>query len=73
VTDSLFPTCPVCGTAVRDTTLHQRFHDALREMARMIYSPESTPEEWDRAVAEEGARLAAPDDPFADKAAQRGG
>ena len=68
----LSPTCPVCGAAVRDTALHQRFHDALREMARMIYAPDSTPQEWDQAVAEAG-RAATPDDPFADKAAQRGG
>ena len=66
----LSPTCTVCGTAVRDSALHQRFHDGLKEMARMVYAPESTPEEWERLVAGEGARLAAE---FADKAAQRDG
>lgn len=71
MTDFLCPTCPVCGVPVRDPELHQRFHDALREMARMIYAPDSTPQEWDQAVTEAGR--AATDDPFADKAAQRGG
>jgi hypothetical protein len=44
--------------AVRDTGAHQRFHDGLSEMARRIYAPEATPEEWAQAVREEAERQA---------------
>jgi hypothetical protein len=71
--DDFAPTCPVCGVPVRDTELHQRFHDGLGEMARKVFAPDSTPEEWQQAIREVAERHGQPGDPFADKAAQRGG
>ena len=44
------PTCPVCGAVMADTALHQRFHDGLREIARHIEAPDSTPEEYEQAI-----------------------
>ena len=30
--------------------LHQRFHDGLREIARHVEAPDSTPEEYEQAI-----------------------
>lgn len=56
--DFLFPTCTVCGVPVRDTALHQRFHDGLREVCRKLYAPDMTPEEYAQAVELAGIGLA---------------
>lgn len=56
--DFLFPTCPVCGVAIRDLGLHQRFHDGLREVARKLFAPEMTPEEYAHAIELAGIDLA---------------
>lgn len=50
------PTCQVCGVPVHDPALHQRFHEGLGEMARKVYAPEATDEEWAQAIAEEAER-----------------
>lgn len=60
------PSCPVCGVVMADPDLHQRFHDGLREIARHVEAPDSTPEEYERAIAEQWAaegRWPAPESP----------
>ena len=47
------PTCPVCGAVMGNPELHQRFHDGLREIARHVEAPDSTPEEYEQAIREE--------------------
>lgn len=49
-------TCPVCGVAMRDPELHQRFHDGLREITRLVCCPDVPPEEYDQAIREQWER-----------------
>ena len=44
------PACRACGAVMADTALHQRFHDGLREIARHVEAPDSTPEEYEQAI-----------------------
>ena len=44
------PTCRACGAVMGDPELHQRFHDGLREIARHVEAPDSTPEEYEQAI-----------------------
>jgi hypothetical protein len=46
------PGCPVCGAAMTDPELHQRFHDGLRETARRVFAPDMSPEEYEAAIRE---------------------
>ena len=46
------PNCPACGVVIGDAALHQRFHDALRELCRQVEAPDSTPEEYEQAIRE---------------------
>jgi hypothetical protein len=46
------PNCPVCGAVMGDSALHQRFHDGLRELSRLVEAPDSTPEEYEQAIRE---------------------
>lgn len=50
------PDCPVCGVPMSNPERHQQFHDALRELARRIEAPGSTPEEYDQAIREQWGR-----------------
>jgi hypothetical protein len=54
------PTCPACGVPVHDAELHKRFHDGLRELARLAEAPDSTPEEYEQAIREQLARDGVP-------------
>jgi len=49
-------TCPVCGAAMGDAELHQKFHDALRGLARLM-APDLSDEEWDASVAAAAAEM----------------
>jgi ABC-type nitrate/sulfonate/bicarbonate transport system substrate-binding protein len=40
--------------------LHQRFHDALREIARRTEAPDTTPEEYEQATPEQREREGRP-------------
>lgn len=55
----LAPMCPVCGAQMLNAELHQRFHDGLRELARMVEAPDSTPAEYEQAIREAAEREAA--------------
>ena len=44
------PSCPVCGAVMADGMLHQRFHDGLREIARLVEAPDTSPEEYEAAI-----------------------
>ena len=50
------PTCPVCGVPMRNTELHQRFHDGLREICRHVEAPDMTPEAYEQAIREQWER-----------------
>ena len=50
------PTCRACGAVMGDPELHQRFHDGLREIARRIEAPDSTPEEYEQAIRDHQER-----------------
>ena len=50
------PSCPVCGTVMNDAALHQRFHDGLRELARMVYCPDMSPEDYGQLIREQWNR-----------------
>ena len=45
------PDCPVCGVPMSNPERHQQFHDTLRELGRRIEAPDSTPEEYEQAIA----------------------
>jgi hypothetical protein len=47
------PACPVCGAVIGNPELHQRFHDGLRDIARRIEAPDTTPEEYEQAIREQ--------------------
>ena len=50
------PACPACGTVMADPELHQKFHDGLRELARRIEAPDTTPEDYEQAIREHWQR-----------------
>ena len=50
------PSCPVCGTVISNPELHQKFHDGLREICRLLYAPDTTPEEYEQAIREQWDR-----------------
>ena len=52
------PTCQVCGVPVHDVALHTRFHKGLGDIARKVYAPEASDEEWAQAVELAGIDLA---------------
>jgi hypothetical protein len=54
--DFLAPTCQVCGVPVRDVEQHTRFHGALSAIARKVFAPDATPEEWQQAIREVAER-----------------
>lgn len=54
----LLPDCPVCGALIVNVDLHQRFHDSLREISRLVIAPDMSPEEWNAAIVAEAAKEA---------------
>ena len=50
------PACPVCGAVMADIAVHQRFHDALREICRHVEAPDMTPEAYEQAIREQWER-----------------
>lgn len=41
---------------MRDPELHQKFHDGLGELVRVVYVPEMSPEDYQQLVQEEWDR-----------------